>query len=178
MAAFRSGLTELLIAFNAAQQQWRDGDSAHALVRLEDACRMRRAAAVVLDVAGQATIETMAQRMRAMALAFRETKGTARALYELRLARTHGRVVRIKRELTRVKRVLYCMWSAWGEESAEIAAYAKRAEDLRDQLRRLTNRHEVESEDFWTSLLPLDATRACAESSGLEYAMSACSLLL
>jgi hypothetical protein len=148
MVAFRSGLTDRLIAFDAARQQWRDADAAHALVRLEDACRMQRDAAVVLDTVGQATIATMDQRMRSMATAFRETKGEARALYELRLARAQWRIVRVKRELTRVKRVLYCMWSTWGEEmSAEMATYARRAEDLRDQLRRLANRHAVESDD-------------------------------
>jgi hypothetical protein len=147
-AAARSALAEHLSAFDVARQHWLDGDAPHAVARLEDALHVKRAETVASDAVGCAALEAMQQRMRRMMEALQDQKGTARALYEVQTARGQRRVVRLKRELTRVKRILYGAWAVWGEEMcAEASAYEERVEELRRCLRHLTSRHVVESED-------------------------------
>ncbi len=147
-ALTRKELCERLREFDRLRQVWHDGDAPHAVCRLEDAIKLRRAEAMVPSTEDKEAIHAMGLSMRSLFVRMRERKGDARVLYEVRLARSQRRVVRTKRELARIKKSLYGMWATWGSEMwGEMQAYEQQAEELRLFLRRLTNRHVVESED-------------------------------
>ncbi len=145
---FTTVLNERLSKFEAARETWFEGDTAHAICRLEDAIKTKQMETVVLSPFDRTAIETLGKKMREMMKGMIERMGEAKAVFKVRLAKSQRRVVRAKRELTRLKRIINGMLVEWGEEmEGDIRNEKRRAAEICHYLGTLTNRQVVESED-------------------------------
>jgi hypothetical protein len=151
---FTAVLNDRLCKFEEARATWFEGDTAHAICRLEDAIKIKQMETVVLSPFDRAAIETLGKKMREMMKGMIERMGEAKAVFKVRLAKSQRRVVRAKRELTRLKQIINGMRVEWGEEmEGDIRNEERREAEIRHYLRTLTNRQVVESEDNPTRYL-------------------------